>query len=751
VNELAIMPYEASKNNDQTNIDSQSKRHQQVTGGGGLAISSNKKTKTARSSSSAATTSGSNKRIRKAGEESSSTNDSSLDVNQQQQQDLEGWRVKLYRLNADGTWDDCGTGRITCLYSDSSSSASASSRTAENNNNNNDTKSALPQQQQHPDQWLYAETGEATLCVTAESSTSSKFGASATASAATPKILLRTRILLRDAYQRQGDNIITWCEPCYSNTNTNANNTNETADDVEDEDDNNATVDLALSFQDNAGCLEIWRHITQVQSRAAALLRPVEDMAAQAAAQHHASLLQMQHRQESTSSSSSNSTSLVAEDMLAFENTRNSSAAGMNNNSSSNNNNNNSSSSSNSNHEEVAAAMLLEITEQMPAPPTLDTLDDIADIIATLQHVQQRDSLATFMIASDCLYLKQLLALFHTAEEQRDYEKLAALAACVKTILLLNDPSILELIITEPEIFEQVCSCLEYDPDLREKANHRWFLRERAKFRTVLPMEDPDLVTSIHRCFRVQYLRDTLLRPTMDESSLSTLSSLQTFIYGDVIKGVTYSSSPSMDLKDSYLVRVIRMLGIELHSLNNLDWSEMEASCSSSSLPIIDMTEITRTNTSMAASTDGENHADNPPLTEPRQSNSTSMNKPPIPIFQRPTISVDDLHPDPSTVLETAAGAMGGITSGTWKQYLAPQDGSVPARRLRRIGCLSFLRELFNMVRLSLQQNEKDNFFSILCTLEIDLKDDPELFPDNITQTSQQVEVGSVASTVRSD
>ncbi len=30
-----------------------------------------------------------------------------------------------------------------------------------------------------------------------------------------PKVLLRTRVLLRDTYQRQGDNIITWCEPYF--------------------------------------------------------------------------------------------------------------------------------------------------------------------------------------------------------------------------------------------------------------------------------------------------------------------------------------------------------------------------------------------------------------------------------------------------------------------------------------------------------------------------------------------------------
>ena len=154
---------------------------------------------------------------------------------------------------------------------------------------------------------------------------------------------------------------------------------------------------------------------------------------------------------------------------------------------------------------------------------------------------------------------------------------LAILAACVKTILLLNDPSILELIVTVADMFEQVCSCLEYDPDLREKATHRWFLRERAKFRTVVAMDDPDLVAAIHRFFRINYLRDTLLQPTMDESSLSTLSSLHTFSHADVVKGVTMpSNGKEVSLTDSYLVRVIRMLGMELHALGVAEWADLE-------------------------------------------------------------------------------------------------------------------------------------------------------------------------------
>jgi hypothetical protein len=94
----------------------------------------------------------------------------------------EGWRVKLYRLNADGSWDDCGTGRIVCMYKTTSNMSGDFS----------------------PHDQVYHELGEPTLCMHAE---------------ATPaRVLLRTKILLRDAYQRQGDNIITWCEPYFEDS-----------------------------------------------------------------------------------------------------------------------------------------------------------------------------------------------------------------------------------------------------------------------------------------------------------------------------------------------------------------------------------------------------------------------------------------------------------------------------------------------------------------------------------------------------
>jgi hypothetical protein len=82
------------------------------------------------------------------------------------------------------------------------------------------------------------------------------------------KVLLRTRVLLRESYQRQGDNIITWCEPYFSPaTDDSQQQENKPLSNGRMEEEGNG-VDLALSFQDNAGCRDIWNKISKIQHRA---------------------------------------------------------------------------------------------------------------------------------------------------------------------------------------------------------------------------------------------------------------------------------------------------------------------------------------------------------------------------------------------------------------------------------------------------------------------------------------------------
>jgi len=101
----------------------------------------------------------------------------------------------------------------------------------------------------------------------------------------------------------------------------------------------------------------------------------------------------------------------------------------------------------------------------------------------------QREHMAAFLAKTDCAYIHALCSFFPTAEARDDFQALATLASIIKAVVLLNDPDIIECIVSDEQLFEKCCCCLEYDPDLRDKANHRWFIRHRLKFRTVILME----------------------------------------------------------------------------------------------------------------------------------------------------------------------------------------------------------------------------------------------------------------------
>ena len=312
------------------------------------------------------------------------------------------------------------------------------------------------------------------------------------------------------------------------------------------------------------------------------------------------------------------------------------------------------------------------------------------------------------------------------------------LANIIKSILLLNDPEIIEYVTSDAPTFELLCAVLEHDPDLRERASHVEFLRRHAKFCAVIRIDDDGgsdddaddnhfdndidyenkdsknsnhdcknnanksdeynqyggrhLIANIHRLFRVNFLRDTILRPTMDESNLSTLVSLGQFMMCDIIRGVLSvrrrqkkhrsilkmeeeqvgcTNNSDVEVKcgddagisndggedgDNYLVRIIRMLGNEIHAIRYMKWKEKEEEDSSTVQPF---------------------HRLSSPLA-PHSASALSLDS-----SQSMTL---------------------------WKQHVAPQDSSLNSRLIRRSGCLMFLNELFNMARMSLQQHEKDDF-----------------------------------------
>jgi len=169
----------------------------------------------------------------------------------------DGWRVKLYRLNADGSRDDCGSGRIVFL-------------TDTQKTGYNRVDSVKGKEWDALEEEVYHTLGMPTLCMHAEIPTNS-MGLTTSA----PKVLLRTRVLLRESYQRQGDNIITWCEPCFSPAQVKGGQEDgfKKQEQIESGEDVPCGVDLALSFQDNAGCRDIWNKISKIQHKAYELFR----------------------------------------------------------------------------------------------------------------------------------------------------------------------------------------------------------------------------------------------------------------------------------------------------------------------------------------------------------------------------------------------------------------------------------------------------------------------------------------------
>ena len=61
------------------------------------------------------------------------------------------------------------------------------------------------------------------------------------------------------------------------------------------------------------------------------------------------------------------------------------------------------------------------------------------------------------------------------------------------------------------ELIFDVVGCLEYDPSVTTPKKHREYLRQRAKFREVLPINNNELLSKIHQTYRVQYIHDAVL------------------------------------------------------------------------------------------------------------------------------------------------------------------------------------------------------------------------------------------------
>ncbi|KAL8936239.1 MAG: hypothetical protein Q9216_005038 [Gyalolechia sp. 2 TL-2023] len=166
--------------------------------------------------------------------------------------------------------------------------------------------------------------------------------------------------------------------------------------------------------------------------------------------------------------------------------------------------------------------------------PELSNLDEIAALMRTVIATPQgRDSLSKLVITED--YIRKLVPLVSMAEDLESLDDLHHLCNIMKMLVLLNDTQIIEHVVSD-DVVMGVVGALEYDPDFpTHKANHRRYLKDRSKYKEVVPIQDLAIKKKIHSTWRLLYLKDVVLARILDDPTFSVLNSLIFFNQVDIV------------------------------------------------------------------------------------------------------------------------------------------------------------------------------------------------------------------------
>ena len=443
-------------------------------------------------------------------------------------------RVKLYKLNAEGYWDDTGTGIVSCEYVDAFSSMGLVVYLEEEEADDED-------EEQQEEEKGEQDGGKAAAAEKEEGSNederAKKRRRRRSASATTrtkPTPLLVHKILeehqhqQEPAYSRSGQStIISWVEP-------------------------RENIDLALSFQSIDGCDFIWEQIKNAQRR---------------------NSMSIDARKEGDNNNNNNNNKNFGKNELHNNN---------------NNNNNNNTRSpfdledlDNENHHhlnrdggdlvdgfnhqrnqhirgnideygEFAEKSLYyegddsqsaghhhhQFHRAAPTKLPVPTLSELANITKVLNESSpfQRESIAS-MILNTPDYLKRLLSIFTTCEDLEDEEGLHEMYRCVKGMVMLNEANLFDCMFSEEFVWE-VLGSLEYDPDVpaENRTQHREFLKNVAVFKEVVPITNEVTKAKIHQTYRIQYLKDVILPSVLDDQVFQTLHSIMLFNNAEVVR-----------------------------------------------------------------------------------------------------------------------------------------------------------------------------------------------------------------------
>ncbi|KAJ5463093.1 hypothetical protein N7475_008037 [Penicillium sp. IBT 31633x] len=172
----------------------------------------------------------------------------------------------------------------------------------------------------------------------------------------------------------------------------------------------------------------------------------------------------------------------------------------------------------------------------LPAPE-LGNLPEIEQTVRAASMTQGgRDALSKFIIRDE--YIAKLVPLVTMAEDLESLIDLHRLCNIMKSLILLNDNTIIETVVADHVILG-VVGALEYDPEFpTHKANHRQYLADKSRYKEVVPIKDPLIRRKIRSTWRLQYLKDVVLARILDDPTFSVLNSLIFFNQMEIVNHI---------------------------------------------------------------------------------------------------------------------------------------------------------------------------------------------------------------------
>lgn len=88
-------------------------------------------------------------------------------------------------------------------------------------------------------------------------------------------------------------------------------------------------------------------------------------------------------------------------------------------------------------------------------------------------------------------------------------------------------------VIQEDAVFREVAGIFEYDRTLKVRGQYRHFLFNVARMTFVVSLT-PEVQSTCRFLYRLKYVRDIMLHPTIDDPGVSAINSMITFTSVDI-------------------------------------------------------------------------------------------------------------------------------------------------------------------------------------------------------------------------